>query len=58
MADKKYLSLQEEELFSEEVRELFSEEIQFFSCLYDKTQKSYKEKDVVRNVCNSIAGML
>ena len=50
MADKKYLSLQEEELFSEEVR--------FFSCLYDKTQKSYKEKDVVRNVCNSIAGML
>ena len=50
MADKKCLSLQEEELLSEEV--------QFFPCLYDRTQKSYKEKDVVRNAWNSVAEKL
>ena len=50
MVDKKCLSLQEEELLSEEVR--------FFPYLYDKTQKSYKEKDVVRNAWNSVAETL
>ena len=41
MADKKILSLQEDELLSEEVRS--------FPCVYDKSQKEYKEKDVVPN---------
>ena len=49
MTDKK-LSLQEEELLSEEVRA--------FSCLYDKTRKAYKERDVVRNAWNSVADKL
>ena len=50
MADKKILSLQEDELLSEEVRS--------FPCVYDKSQKGYKEKDVVRNAWSKVAEKL
>ena len=41
------LSLNEDELLSEKVRS--------YPCLYDKSSKSYKEKDVVKNGWTKIA---
>ena len=29
--------------------------VEIFSCLYDKTTKDYKEKDVVQNAWNAMA---
>ena len=41
------LSLREDEILSEKVR--------LYPCLYDKSHKSYKEKDVVQNAWQEIA---
>ena len=41
------LSLNEDELLSEKVRS--------YRCLYDKSSKSYKEKDVIKNAWTKIA---
>jgi hypothetical protein len=38
--------------------ERFAEIIKLFPCLFDKTTKGYKEKDVVANAWNSIAEQL
>ena len=44
------LSLNEDELLSEKVRS--------YPCLYDKSSKSYKEKDVIKNAWTKIAEQL
>ena len=47
MASNKNLTLQEEELLSEEVRN--------YPCIYDKSKKPYKKKDVVKNAWENVA---
>ena len=39
-------------------REQLAEIVKAFPCLYDKTKKGCKEKDVVTNVWNSVANQL
>ena len=41
MPDKKSLSIQEEEMLMEQIKNS--------PCLYDKREKSYKERDINRN---------
>ena len=38
--------------------ELLSESVRFFPCLYDKSDKGYKERDVVENAWNKVAEMV
>ena len=38
--------------------ERLAETVKAFPCLYDKTKKGYKEKDVVTNARNSVANQL
>ena len=38
--------------------ERLAETVKAFPCLYDKTKKDYKEKDVVTNAWNSVANQL
>ena len=38
--------------------ERLAEVVKVFPCLYDKTTKGYKEKDVVANAWNSVAEQL
>ena len=47
MAANKVLSLQEEEVLAEEVR--------IYPCLFDKSNKAYKEKDAVFNAWKAVA---
>ena len=47
MADRKKLSFQEEEKLSFQVKK--------FPCLFDKSDKGYKEKDCVANAWKAVA---
>ena len=50
MFDKKSFSIQEEEILMELIR--------IYHCLYDKSKKSYKERDVNRNAWSKVAKKL
>ena len=38
--------------------ERLSEKVKMYPCLYDKTTKGYKEKDVLQNSWNAVAELL
>ena len=50
MSDEKSMSIQEEEILMEQLK--------IYPCLYDKSEKSYKERNVNRNAWSKVAERL